>query len=81
MAFKILCFFQNIFKYAQDFYCSSKLFLRDFFFLQGFFHKNSEIFLLKMKTFRPCINLYINLFSVSTNTVALIQLLRVLYIW
>ena len=58
MAFKFLCFFWNIFKNVQDFPCLSKQFLRTFFFLQGFFHKNSEIFLLKMKTFRPCTNLY-----------------------
>ena len=80
MAFRLLCFFRNIFKYVHDFSRLSKQFLQAFFFLQRFFRKNSEIFLFKMKTFRPCINLYINSFSASTNTVALIQLLHVLYI-
>ena len=80
MVLKFLCFFRNIFKYVQDFSCSSKQFLRTFYFLQGLFHKNSETFLFKMKTFRPFINFYISSFSASTNTVALIQLHRVLYI-
>ena len=80
MAFRLLCFFRNIFKYVQDFSRLSKQFLQTFYFLQGFFRKNSEIFLFKMETFRRCINLYINSFSASTNTVTLIQLLHVLYI-
>ena len=36
MALKFLCFFRNIFKYVQDFSCSSKQFLRSIFFLEGF---------------------------------------------
>ena len=43
MALAVLCFFCKIFKYALDFSCLSKQFLRTFFFLQGFFfHKNPE---------------------------------------
>ena len=36
MALKFLYFFRNIFKYVQDFSCSSKQFLQTFF-LHGFF--------------------------------------------
>ena len=37
IAMKFLYFFRKIFKYVQDFSCSSKQLLPNFFFLQGFF--------------------------------------------
>ena len=43
MALKFLGFFRNIFKYIQDFSCSSKQFLGTFFFIQGFFNESRKI--------------------------------------
>ena len=51
MAWQFLGFFK---KYGQGFSCSSKQFLRTFFFLQGFVHESTVQF--KMKPCRPCTN-------------------------
>ena len=82
MTQKTFCAFSELFlNMLRIFLVCQKKKLQTFFFLQGFFViKIHKIFQFILKTFGPCINFYINLFSASTNTVALIQLLHVLYI-
>ena len=48
-------------------------------FYKGFFIKIQKTVSSNMKTFAPCINLFINSFSASTSTVALIELLLQFY--